>query len=295
MPRSRRPDAPLPDVFVGSLAVHEGLLTARQLRGPFIERVLQGVYRPAWVPLSHAMKCRAACLVLPDAAVVTGVSAATVLGARLAGADDDVMVAVPEGITVPTRSGVVVRKVRNGPLRGRALDGVRLAHAFRMAFDAAARQPLHRAVANLDAIVRQGLVSEHDLVTWLADRGDNHVRAVRAAAALVDARAVSVPESVTRVHLRTAGFDVQPQYRVRRGSRVIARVDLAIPELKIAIEYDGRWHEDQTQRGLDNDRLAALRAAGWTVIVVTAELLRHPQRLVAVVRAAVAERESLVR
>jgi very-short-patch-repair endonuclease len=82
---------------------------------------------------------------------------------------------------------------------------------------------------------------------------------------------------------------------VRIGSRVIARVDLALPDLKIAIEYDGRWHEDDLQRALDNGRLAELRANGWTVIVVTAELLRDHGRLVATVSAAVAERQALQR
>jgi very-short-patch-repair endonuclease len=109
----------------------------------------------------------------------------------------------------------------------------------------------------------------------------------------VDARAESRPESITRVVLVQAGFAVVPQFRVVVGSRVVARVDLALPKLKIAIEYDGRWHEGDLQRALDNDRLAALRAAGWTVIVVTAELLRDPRRLVVAVAAAVAERRAL--
>jgi very-short-patch-repair endonuclease len=61
----------------------------------------------------------------------------------------------------------------------------------------------------------------------------------------------------------------------------------------LAIEYDGRWHEGDLQRALDDGRLAALRAAGWTVIVVTAELLRDHRRLVVAVSAAVAERQAL--
>jgi very-short-patch-repair endonuclease len=97
---------------------------------------------------------------------------------------------------------------------------------------------------------------------------------------------------VTRVHLQLARFDVVPQYRVTVESRVVATVDLALPELKIAIEYDGRWHE--SQRALDNDRLAALRGAGWTVIIVTAEPLRDHRRLVAAVAAAVVERRALL-
>jgi very-short-patch-repair endonuclease len=162
-----------------------------------------------------------------------------------------------------------------------------------MAFDAAAGLPLPEATAALDGIVRQGLVDLDDLRAWLQECHDNNVCEVRQAAALVDARAESRPESITRVVLVQAGFAVVPQFRVVVGSRVVARVDLALPKLKIAIEYDGRWHEGDLQRALDNDRLAALRAAGWTVIVVTAELLRDPRRLVVAVAAAVAERRAL--
>ena len=295
MPKHRRPSAPLPDVFIGSHAVHEGLLTARQLRGPHVERVLQGVYRPAWVPLTHTLQCRAASLVLPDDAVITGPSGATVLGLRLASAGDDVMAALTEGPRVPRRSGVRLRRVAEPRPGGRVVDGLRLAHPRRLAFDAAAGLPLHEATAALDALVRHRLVDLGDLRQWLTSCHDNNVRAVRRAADLVDPRAESLPESITRVHLVEAGFDVVPQYRVRDGSRVVARVDLALPELKIAVEYDGRWHEGDARRALDNDRLAALRAAGWTVIIVTAELLRDRRRLVGAVAAAVAERQALRR
>lgn len=292
MSRHRRPSEPLPDVFIGSRAVAEGLLTVRQLRGPHVQRILQDVYRPAWVPLTHHLKCRAACLVLPDAAVVTGRSAATVLGLPLAAAGDDVAVAVPVGAEVPRHRGIALRRLRDRRPGGRLLDGVRLAHARRIAFDAAAGQRLPEATAVLDALVRHGIVDVDDLRQWLTGCHDNHVVMLREAAALVDARAESQPESVTRVHLRNAGFDVVPQFRVVVGSRVVARVDLALPELKIAIEYDGRWHEAGVQRALDNERIARLRAAGWIVIIVTAELLREPRALIATVAAAVAERRA---
>ena len=283
----RRPSDTLPGVFIGSDAVDAGLLTIRQLRGPFVARVIQGVYRPVWVPLTHKLKCQAASLVLPERAVVTGLSAATVLGLRLADPGDDVMVALPLGTSAPRRCGVRLRQVGEQHVRGEVLDGVRLAHRRRLAFDAAVRRPLPEATAALDALVRHQLVDIDELRSWLPECHDNNVREVRRAVELVDPRAESWPETVTRVHLVEAGFDVVPQYRVTSGSQVVARVDLALPDLKIAIEYDGRWHEADLQRSLDNERLARLRAAGWTVIVVTAELLRDHRRLVSTVAAAV--------
>lgn len=290
--RGSRP-AVLPDVFVGSEAVEAGLLTRRQLRSRFVVRVLQGVYRPAWVPLTHTLKCRAACLVLPAHAVVTGVSAATVLGVRLARPDDVVTVYTPEGLWVSARAGVVVRKVRSPPSSARLLDGVRLADERRMAFDAAAGQSKAEATARLDAMVRGRLLNLESFRSWVAGNHDQHVRGVRAAVDLVDARAESLPESITRVRLREAGFDVTPQYLIRDGAVVVARVDLAIPALRIAIEYDGRWHREEPQRELDGSRLAAIRSLGWTVVTVTAEMLRHPNQLEAAVGAAVRSRTIL--
>src|SRR4029079_2942557 len=89
MPRTaNRPTQDLPPVFLGRDAVAEGVLTINQLRGPLVERVVQGVYRPSWVPLTHTLACQAVALVLPDVACVTGLSAATVRGVPLLRATD---------------------------------------------------------------------------------------------------------------------------------------------------------------------------------------------------------------
>ncbi len=66
--------------------------------------------------------------------------------------------------------------------------------------------------------------------------------------------------------------------------RFLACLDLAYPDQKVAIEYHGILHADSYAR--DVERMAALRAAGWTVIEVTAELLASPGTIIARVRAA---------
>ena len=63
MPTRRRPE--LPDVFRGRDVVDSGTLTEKQLRGPNVVRVMRGVYRPAWVPETHELRCEAAGLVVP--------------------------------------------------------------------------------------------------------------------------------------------------------------------------------------------------------------------------------------
>lgn len=292
MKRARRPLFELPDVFRGSDAIAEGVLTPEQLRGPLVSRVIQGVYRPSWVPLTHRLKCRAVQLILPDGAAVTGRSQATLLGVTLAQAADPVEVASHETVPLRQRKGVVVRQQR-APLRfGEAVDGVAVTEVHRMAFNLAARQPLPIAVGHLDAVCRAGLLSAEAFRSWLARAHDNNVVHVRAAADLIDPKAESIPESQTRVLLARAGFEVETQVPVRLHGTVIARTDLALAKLKIAIEYDGSWHVLREQLARDRARSNALTAAGWIVVHVTAEMLAHPERLIAAVQAAVAQRRT---
>ncbi|WP_308489614.1 endonuclease domain-containing protein [Microbacterium sp. ASV81] len=63
-------------------------------------------------------------------------------------------------------------------------------------------------------------------------------------------------------------------------------VDLVYPAQKVAIEYHGLQHSSQWAR--DVERANALRAAGWTVIEVTASLLNDPTELLRRIRAALA-------
>ena len=287
MSPARRYVPDLPPVFVGSEALKDGLLTRGQLRGPAVRRVLHGVYRLASTPDSHELRCLAACLLLPASAVLTGVSAATVLGVPLASVADDVRIVTPEGLTVPRRRGIhVTEATRRFTVVSRP-DGLRLADRERVAFDAACRQPLPQAVARLDAMARAGVIDVESFARWLdADHG-NGVRVVREAARLVDPRSESQPESVMRVVLVTAGLPVVPQYVVLHHGRFVARLDLGLPEWRLGIDYDGAWHALREQLERDRARLNRLHEAGWTVVHVTAAMLHHPDELVARVRTAI--------
>lgn len=68
----------------------------------------------------------------------------------------------------------------------------------------------------------------------------------------------------------------------------IGRVDFADRALTIVVEVQSDlFHSSRVDRGRDEVRLARLRRAGWTVIEVgEGDLWRHPDRVVAAVRAA---------
>jgi len=65
-------------------------------------------------------------------------------------------------------------------------------------------------------------------------------------------------------------------------------VDLGYPQLRVAIEYDGRTKYVGDAWFKEKRRHDAITEAGWRVIRVTAEDLRDPPRLVARIRHALA-------
>jgi very-short-patch-repair endonuclease len=61
-----------------------------------------------------------------------------------------------------------------------------------------------------------------------------------------------------------------PQYEVRIKGRLLARVDLAYPEIRLAIEADGyRYHSGRVAWQRDLQRRNSLTSIGWRVIHVT--------------------------
>ena len=105
--------------------------------------------------------------------------------------------------------------------------------------------------------------------------------------------AVSRPETWTRLTLIDAGLP-EPvlDHDVYDGDVFVGCVDLAYPELRIAIEYEGDHHRlDAAQWNRDIEKHDRLAALGWRVIRVTkAMLFQHPGELTARVRAALRAR-----
>lgn len=83
-------------------------------------------------------------------------------------------------------------------------------------------------------------------------------------------------------------------HRVFDGARFVAEVDLAYPELKIAIELDGRVHLEHEVRERDLPRQNDLVLLGWTVLRFSWERFRaRPDAVIAEVRAAIHARTHL--
>lgn len=104
---------------------------------------------------------------------------------------------------------------------------------------------------------------------------------------MADPSAESLPESKMRVHLLLDGLRPVPQYWIEDRAGRIARVDLAFPEHRVAIEYDGDWRDGETWAlNRDRDRLNRVHAVDWRVVFVTAPLLRNVPKMLQTVREA---------
>lgn len=266
--------------------IERGVITRAQLRSSVWRPLGAGVYADATLPLDHGLRCSGALLAAPSTAVVSGLSAAWILGVELVRIEDPVELTVPPGNSYKSRPGVTVRCQRIDPSDIDRWGTVRHTNAERTAWDLASGRDLVESVVALDAMAARRLVTRTQLLKRLGRQRSRARRAIE----LMDGRAESPQESRVRMQLILAGIPTPtPQFDVRHNGRWVARVDLAWPGSKLAVEYDGEWHNDRDQFRKDRRRLNALIAAGWRVIFVTADLLADSARLVAAVRAALTQ------
>lgn len=287
MPPPFRPAALRGQVFRGCDAVSTGLRTPERLRSRAWRRLYRGIYADAALPDTHGVRIAGAALLLPATAAFSGRSAAYLLGAKTlvdAGAPVEVTVLAAD------RFGPVAGlRIRVAPLPEsdvRTVGRHPCTRPLRTAVDLARFDPIPESVVALDVLLAHGLVHPRDVADAVrAMPSGRGTRRARTAVDLADERAESPPESRLRVLLRLAGSDPQPQYVVRdAGGRQLARVDLAFPEQRVAIEYDGAWHGAPGQLAKDRRRLNRLVQEGWRVLHLTAADLHDPAAVVAAVR-----------
>lgn len=294
MPTPCRPPELRGRVFRGRDAVLAGSLTTEQLRSRAWRRLYRGVYADADLGETFAVRLAGAQLLLAPTAAFGGRSAAFLLGAEsLVDADTPVEVIVPPSDRFGPLAGLRIRCTALTEADVRSVGRYTCTRPLRTAIDIARFEPLPESVVALDVLLARGLVRSDELVAATralpVGRGS---RRARTAVDLADERAESPPESRLRVLLRLAGLTPSPQYEIRGpGGRFIARVDLAFPGHRVAIEYDGAWHGAAGQLARDRRRLNALVEAGWRVLHLTAADLREPAAVVAAVRRLLASTE----
>ncbi|MFP5321979.1 MAG: endonuclease domain-containing protein [Acidimicrobiia bacterium] len=237
------------------------------------ERAEQGLYGPAGAPWSWRRRAMAAALVAPAGSLISHRCAAALLGSG--GISDP----TPE-ITIPRftnlrRSGVIVHESTDLHLAERRLvDGIPVTGPRRLAVDLGSVVSEARYRHAVREIRFQHGVSSTDLLrTYLRHKRSGR----RGCGALRDwldryYAVEGVPESGIELVVLDALIDAGlptplAQVWVQAPSGRY-RLDLAWPDLRVAIEVDGRQHADPEAVAADAIRDEALRALGWTVIRV---------------------------
>jgi hypothetical protein len=166
------------------------------------------------------------------------------------------------------------------------------AYASRRHYELATQPVLADAVVWLDALGRARNLSSEQLRAHCAiHQGRQGWRQAARALDLCDPRSESPAESRVRLHLALAGLPPPiPQFTVLHDGEFMARIDLAWPACKFALEYDGQWHADPGQLGRDRRRIRTLNALGWYVYPVTSADLHHLDALARRVRDLLARR-----
>jgi hypothetical protein len=240
-----------------------------------VNRVLRGAYAPADLGDVQTTRAAAARLVLAPHVVVADLGAAWLHGVDCYEPGD---LDVSPGLHVVSVDGHD-RSRRPELVGGRrallpedimTLHGIRLTTPLRTACDIACLRGRSRALAALDAFARAFDLTAEDFATMLPRyRGRRGCRQLRDLLPHVTPGAESPGESWTRLAIIDAGLPVPaPQRWLLVPGYGNARLDLAYEHLKIAVEYDGEEFHDEDRRHHDERRRAALRRAGWHVIVV---------------------------
>jgi very-short-patch-repair endonuclease len=295
-PLPHRPPPLSGAVFRGSVVIRDGLLTRHQLHSRAWRRLFADVYADAALPVTHALRARAVLNHLVPGAVATGRTAAVLWGVDLAGPDDDVECVLPAGSRARSMAGT--RPTRRRLSRDEVVrrQGLLTTSGVRTALDLARTRPLDDAVIAVDRFLQPGTALLDDVraaASVLTGRDCRHVREV---VGLADGLAGSPQETRLRLLLRRSGLPAPvAQYVIRRDGRFVARVDMAWPELRLALEYDGAWHGEPGQFARDRARLNRLTEAGWVVVFVTAGDLHRPGEVVTRIRSALMSRSAMSR
>lgn len=174
-----------------------------------------------------------------------------------------------------------------------ALDAIPVTTPARTLLDIAGEASRDVVEEALDDALRRKIVSVPRLRWRLLETARSGRPGIALLRALVDARAPesSVPQSVfeTRVlrAIQQAGLPIPVrQHEIRSLGRLVAVVDFAFLDPRLAIEADGyRWHSGRARWEHERARLNELTLLGWRVIHVTwADLTRRPEAVMHAIR-----------
>jgi len=251
-------------------------------------RVGAGVYRLVGVPVTWRQRALAACLVAGPGAVLSHRPAAAlwqVSGFRPGRLD----ITVPAGRSGRSSLAIVHRSIAL-PRRDRMVrDQVPVTSPGRLLVDLAGVVSSGALEEAVDDTLCRSLVSLDDLLRRAEGMTGRRGRAALCSV-LTAWNPDGMPANVAEMRIVRLLLDAglgQPvrQFEIRADSELIARVDLAYPWARLAIELDSfRWHAGRAPFRSDRLRGNRIAAAGWRVLRATSEDATDGSQLVRAAR-----------
>lgn len=273
-----------PVAFRGSLAVAAGLVTKDVLRGPRFERLFPDTYVAADRKPDLILRSHAAYRYVEGRGVLSGFSAAEVLGASCGPYDAPAEVTVLCG-KQRDHPGLLVHRHTLAPGEMQGSGTLRTTTPVRTAYDLARRGTLVERVVAVDALARAHRFAPDLLLNFVRyfprARGNDAIPEVLAYA---DRRSGSPMETRLRLLLVFAGLPRPRTQWVVQDERARRAVwlDLAYPDRMIGIEYEGEQHATPEGVLRDVGRGTDLVDKGWRLYRYTKyEILGEPEKIVA--------------
>jgi len=269
------------------LARQQSLITTSQAEGAGVhrkrcqrlvdrsvwQRVDAGVYGPTGVPMTWRRRLMLGILLAPAGSLGSHRSCAALLGVGGVTSPKP-EITIPRGTSL-RRPWLIAHESTDLDLADRRrVDGIPITGPRRLAMDLGSVVPVERyrqAVRGLRS--QHGVRFDALLRTYL-----RHKRSGRnGGAALRDwldryadtgGIAESELEQLALDAFLDAGLRPTSQLWVDVGGGTSYRLDLAFPDLMIAVEVNGSQHEEKPAQLADEIRTAALEAIGWSVIVI---------------------------
>jgi len=262
-------------------------LTARQIRhleqAGSIAMVLRGAYRSPSVADGELSRCAAVCLARSDVAVA-GPTAGRLWGFRRLPDDRRIHVLAPRASNPAIAAWVVPYRTdarHDIDVVGRE-DGIRLTTRSRTAFDLARWLRPDDLLSVIEQAMHDGRLTEGEMfdvaVDWLSPQRPWARRyLLMLERRLPGGTAESHPEVRVAIALVRLGVrGLVRQHRIELPDHRRARFDLAVPELRWAIEVDLHPTHRQTAGILaDERRDRAANAIGWVTTRITKSQYDH--------------------
>jgi very-short-patch-repair endonuclease len=261
---------------------------ARLIRRGLLIRQWCGVYRAT--PAQASFESTLWVVALATAGVLSGTTA-SYLWDMLDHHSGPIRVVVPRHRRLLPLAGVQVLRRDLRPTVRDSRYGLPVTARPTAAIDHLVTLPLGEACAFTDRALQRGWLYRHHLTARLSSpQVGNQV--LRRVVAKLENGAEAESERLLHRLLRANGITGWvANYPVLVGGVVRARIDVAFPDLRIAIEVDGfAYHSDRERFQRDRSRQNLLVGLGWTVLRFTwDDVTLRPDEVLAVIATEIAK------